>query len=131
MIPPPRRSEAGYASAGYRVFTEEHVERLEFIVLCRLLDLPLRDIGDLLRSVDEECCASAQPRLRRLLGDKLQEVDRRIAQLQGLRRRLESYRQELPGGGPNSAGCTPITNPIGCAFGDAPQKVRLESQRSG
>ena len=128
LIPPPRRSEAGYASAGYRVFTEEHVERLEFIVLCRLLDLPLRDIGDLLRSVDEECCASAQPRLRRLLGEKLQEVDRRITLLQRLRQQLESYFQRLPEGaeGRESASCTPTTSPIECAFDDDPQIVEVE-----
>ncbi len=131
LIPPPRRREAGYASAGYRMFTDEHVQRLEFIALCRLLDLPLREIGDLLRSADEECCASAQPRLRRLLGDKLQEVDRRIAQLRALRQRLESYRQQLPAGGPDAEGCTPIIDPIGCAFGDAPQNFRPEGRRSG
>ena len=133
LIPPPGRREAGYASAGYRMFTDEHVHRLEFISLCRVLDLPLREIGDLLRSVDEECCASAQPALRRQLGDKLQEVDRRIAQLQRLRQRLERYRQPLPGGaeGADTEGCTPTTSPIGCAFGDAPRKVRAESWRLG
>ena len=64
LIPPPGRREAGYASAGYRIFTDKHVHRLEFIALCRLLDLPLREIGDLLRCVDDECCVSAQPALR-------------------------------------------------------------------
>lgn len=123
LIPPPRRSEAGYASAGYRIFTEEHVHRLEFIGLCRLLDLPLRQIGDLLRSVDDECCASAQPRLRRVLGEKLQEVDRRITLLQALHQRLESYLQRLPGGAESqeTAGCAAITSPIRCAFGDTPE----------
>ena len=42
LIPPPRRRESGYASAGYRIFTEEHERRLDFIALCRVLDLPLR-----------------------------------------------------------------------------------------
>ena len=128
LIRPPRRSEAGYASAGYRIFTEEHVRRLEFVALCRLLDLPLREIGDLLDSVDDECCASARPRLGRLLAEKLQEVDRRIALLQGLRQRLESHFQRLSEGaeGQELAGCRPITSPIECAFGDALQKVQME-----
>ena len=132
LIPPPRRSEAGYASAGYRVFTQKHVQRLEFIALCRLLDLPLRDIGDLLRCVDEECCASARPRLRRLLVEKRQEVDRRITLLQGLRQRLEGYSQRLPEGaeGQETAGCTPATSPIECAFDDAPQEVNGEEPAS-
>ncbi len=129
LIPSPSRSEAGYAAAGYRIFTEEHVQRLDFIALCRLLDLPLREIGDLLRCVDEECCASAQPRLRRLLSEKLQEVDRRITLLQGLRQRLQSSYQRLPAAaeGPDTAGCRPTTSPIKCAFGDTP---RLSASRS-
>jgi len=128
LIPPPGRREAGYASAGYRMFTDEHVHRLEFIALCRLLDLPLREIGDLLRCVDTECCGSAQPALRRLLGDKLQEVDRRIAQLQGLRQRLESYFRRLPEGaeGQETARCMPTTSPINCAFDDASQMVDVK-----
>ena len=133
LIPPPRRSAAGYASAGYRMFTDEHVQRLEFIALCRLLDLPLREIGDLLRSVDEECCGSTRPRLRRLLGNKLQEVDRRITLLLALRQRLESYVQQLPerAEGQEAAGCAPTTSPIKCAFDDAPQKVKMEAPAVG
>ena len=123
LIPPPRRMKAGYASAGYRIFTEDHVQRLEFIALCRSLDLPLRAIGDLLRRLDNSCCASAQPNLRHLLGEKMQEVDHRITLLQDLRQRLESYFQRLSEGaeGQEPAGCTPTTSPIECAFDDAPQ----------
>ena len=128
LIPPPRRSDAGYASAGYRLFTEEHVRRLQFVALCRLLDLPLREIGDLLHAVDEQCCASARPRLYRRLSEKLAEVDRRITLLQGLRHRLESYFRRLPEGAEDqeSAGCTPAMNPIECAFGEVPRMVEVE-----
>ena len=123
LLPPPRRSEAGFASAGYRIFTEEHVQYLEFIALCRVLDLPLREIGDLLGCIGDECCASAQPRLRRLLGDKMHEVDSRITLLQALHQRLESYLQRLPGEAESqeTAGCAAITSPIKCAFGDTPE----------
>ena len=108
--------------------TEDHVRRLEFIALCRLLDLPLREIGRLLSSVHDDCCASARPGLRGLLREKLQEVDHRIALLKALRKRLESYFQRVPDGseGQGTAGCTPATSPIECAFGDAPQKVEVE-----
>ena len=128
LIPPPIRSEAGYASAGYRIFTEDHVHRLEFIALCRSLDLPLRAIGDLLLRLDNSCCASAQPNLRHLLGEKMQEVDHRITLLQDLRQRLESYFQRLSEGaeGQEPAGCTPTTSPIECAFDDDPQVVEVE-----
>lgn len=91
------------------------------MALCRSLDLPLREIGDLLGCVDDGCCASAQPRLRRLLGEKQQEVDRRITLLQDLRRQLESV-QRLPerAEGREPASCTPTTNLTECAFGDVP-----------
>ncbi len=125
LIPPPRRREAGYAQAGYRLFTEEHVQRLRFIRLCRLLDLPLREIGELLSCVDEGCCASAQPGLGHSLEAKLQEVDRRLALLRGLRRRLKSYRERLQGRVEDreSAACKPGASPRECAFGTAGQRT--------
>jgi DNA-binding transcriptional MerR regulator len=110
------------------MFAEEDVRRLEFIALCRFLDLPLREIGDLLRTVEKECCGSAQPRLRRLLGKKLEEVDRRIMQLQGLRQRLDSYYQRMAEAieGRVAVRCTPTTSPIECAFDDARQTVDVK-----
>ena len=125
LIPPPERSEAEYASAGYRLFTEEHVQRLEFIALARLLDLPLREIGELLSCVDDGCCTSAQPRLRGLLAVKLHEVDNRMTMLQDLRNRLQSYYQRLPEADElqETEVCAPAASPLQCAFGQAPLKV--------
>ena len=125
LIPAPERSEAGYASAGYRVFTEEHVQRLEFIALCRLLDLPLREIGYLLQCVDDDCCVSARPPLQRLLVEKLQEVDHRMTLLKGLQERLGSFLQRLLKGTEGQiARCTPGSSPIQCTFGDATVHVK-------
>ncbi len=119
LVPAPRRSDAGYASAGYRLFTEEHVQRLEFIGFGRLLDLSLREIGELLNSVDVGCCTSAQPHVRNLLKEQLQEVDRRIAMLQELRHRLQSYYQRLPEEADcrTPASCPGSAIPIECTFG--------------
>lgn len=125
LIPPPRRGEAGYASAGYRLFGEEHVQRLEFIALARSLDLPLREIGELLGYISDGCCTSAQPRLRQSLAEKVQEVDRRIVMLQDLRNRLEEYHHRLAKGAElqETCSCSPGATPVQCAFGDAPPKV--------
>jgi DNA-binding transcriptional MerR regulator len=119
LIPAPRRSNAGYASAGYRLFTEDHVQQLQFIALGRLLDLSLRQIGELLNCVDEGCCTSAQPRVRTLLREQLEEVDRRIAMLQELRYRLESYDQRLQEETEcrTPASCRGSAIPIECTFG--------------
>lgn len=124
LIPPPRRGEAGYASAGYRLFGEEHVQRLEFIALARSLDLPLREIGELLGYISDGCCTSAHPHLQSLLGDKLQEVDRRIAMLQALRHRLEEYHHRLEEAEcDETCTCSPGATPIQCAFGEDARKV--------
>lgn len=131
LIPAPRRSDAGYASAGYRLFTEDHVQRLEFIALGRLLDLSLREIGDLLSCVDEGCCTSAQPRVRTLLKEQLEEMDRRIAMLQELRQRLQSYDQRLQDEDAcqTAADCVPAASPIACAFGGASAAAPLTGRR--
>jgi DNA-binding transcriptional MerR regulator len=130
LIPSPRRSEGGYASSGYRLFTEEHVQRLEFIGLARLLDLPLREIGDLLSCVDDGCCTSARPRLRDLLAEKLQEVEQRITMLQDLKNRIQDLYQQLPEvcQCQGTEGCAPASSPILCAFGEA--SVNLEDRRN-
>lgn len=121
LIPPPRRRPAGYASAGYRLFAEEHVQRLEFIALARSLDLPLREIGELLGYINDGCCTSAQPHVRTSLAEKLQEVDRRIATLQDLRHRLQEYCDRFSEGVEceESCRCAPGATLIQCAFGEA------------
>lgn len=131
LIPSPRRREAGYASAGYRLFTEDHVQRLEFIALGRLLDLSLREIGTLLSCVDEGCCTSAQPRVRTLLKEQLEEVDRRIAMLQELRQRLQSYYQRLHEEAEcrTPANCRGSAIPIQCTFGET--AVAAYKEKSG
>jgi DNA-binding transcriptional MerR regulator len=131
LFPAPRRGEAGYASSGYRLFDEEHVQRLEFIALARSLDLPLREIGELLRYVRDGCCTSAHPHLQSLLGDKLQEVDRRLVMLQDLRRRLEVYLDRLSEGAECQEPCTcaPGATPVQCAFGEA--ALRIDQGKSG
>jgi DNA-binding transcriptional MerR regulator len=131
LIPAPRRSDAGYASAGYRLFTEDHVQRLEFVALGRLLDLSLREIGELLNCVDEGCCTSAQPHARNLLEGQLQEVDRRIAMLQELRRRLQRFYQRLQDEAEcrTPANCRGSAIPIQCTFGETAMAGNKE--RSG
>jgi DNA-binding transcriptional MerR regulator len=92
LIPPPGRKEGGWASRGQRVFTADDVSRLEFVRRARLLDLSLKEIGDLLASVRQGCCGSAQPRLSELVEGKIGEVDRKLADLARLREELLALR---------------------------------------
>lgn len=95
LIPPPERRQAGWASRGHRIFAAEDVSRLEFVKRARLLDLSLKEIGDLLASVREGCCGSAQPRFSALVEAKIMETDRKLADLHRLRKELEGLRRSL------------------------------------
>jgi len=117
LIPPPRRSEAGSFSAGYRLFTQEDVERLELIKRAKLLDLSLSQIRELLTAVEEGCCTSAQPQLLSVLDIKLREIDMRIQMLVTLRNNLKRLHQNLTEVRPNpraDESCTIST----CGWGE-------------
>lgn len=88
ILPPPKRTTHGYASAGHRLFTSEDLRRLEFVRQARLLGLSLEQIRELGEAVDDGCCAAAQPRLKTLIGENLAELRRRIRELRRLERRL-------------------------------------------
>jgi MerR family gold-responsive transcriptional activator of gol and ges genes len=64
LLPPPQRTEHGYASAGHRVFNADDLRRLEFIRQARLLDLSLDEIRELVRAAEDGCCGVARPRLK-------------------------------------------------------------------
>ena len=85
LIPPPMRGDSAYASPGYRQFTREDVQRLQFIKRSRLLELPLADIRELLAAHEAGCCGESRPSLRALLAVKRPELDEKIAELQRLR----------------------------------------------
>ena len=95
LIPSPKRKEAGYASKGYRLFTKEDIQRLEFIKQARHLDLSLEQIRDLLSEVEEGCCSSARPHIKSLLEMKLKEIDERIEGLKSLRNNLKLLHERV------------------------------------
>ncbi|HEY9660393.1 MAG TPA: heavy metal-responsive transcriptional regulator [Allocoleopsis sp.] len=75
LIPSPQRTEAGY-----RLFSQQDVERLAFIVRAKSLGLTLDEIKDILALKDERsltCCA-----LHDRLSRKVQEIEDTIRQLQ-------------------------------------------------
>lgn len=84
VLPAPERTPSGY-----RAYGEEAVARLEFLQRGKLLGLSLAELGELLRAADEGCCDAAEPLMVQRLGDKLVEVDRKLAELQVLRAELD------------------------------------------
>ncbi len=81
LLPPPRRTRSGY-----RLYSPEVVDRVRFIRAAQSLGLSLREIRELIGL----SCAGRSPcgRVRKLLREKLQALDRRIAELRAFRREL-------------------------------------------
>ena len=87
ILPRPSRTRAGY-----RLYSEEDVERLRFIKQAQLLGLTLDEIKELLpgRGASLAECR----RVRELLAAKLAELDTKISELRGFRKTLSAYLSE-------------------------------------
>ena len=91
LLPPPDRS-----SGNFRLYSERHIERLQFILHCRSLDMPLNDVRTLLRyreRPDEDCGA-----VNTLLDKHIEEVERRIEALGVLKHHLCALRETCSDG---------------------------------
>lgn len=86
LLPAPARTEANY-----RMYGEEHVERLLLIRHCRSLDMTLDEIRTLLkfRDAPEENCGEVNA----LLDAHIGHVAARIAELKALEKQLKGLRR--------------------------------------
>lgn len=86
LLPAPSRTDANY-----RMYGDEHVERLSLIRHCRSLDMTLDEIRTLLRFRDapEENCGEVNT----LLDAHIGRVAARIASLRALEKQLKGLRQ--------------------------------------
>ena len=82
LIEPARRS-----AGGYRVYGEREVQTLRFIQRARSLGFPVGDVAGLLALWRDRARHSAQ--VKALAERHLGEIDRKIAELQGMRDTLE------------------------------------------
>lgn len=85
LLPAPARSEGNY-----RLYGQEHLERLVFIRNCRTLDMTLEEIRRLLalRDLPQESCAG----INSLVDEHIEHVEARITSLQALRLQLSELR---------------------------------------
>lgn len=79
------------SAAGYRLYSAEEEGRLLFIRRAKRLGLSLDEIRGLLAAA-EGGCGSTMPELERLLEQKIEEIDEKIADLTAFRARLVEYR---------------------------------------
>ncbi len=87
LLPPPQRG-----ASGYRIYTPEHLERVEFIKKCQALGFSLDEIRELMEL--KFLGASPCQHVRDLLTKKIGEVEAHIAHLQVFRRELQANAQE-------------------------------------
>ena len=87
LLPEPSRSEGNY-----RLYRKEHIERLQFILHCRTLDMTLDEVRVLLQYWDEpdKDCGNVDA----LLDEHIHAVEVRIEALMQLKQHLTTLRQK-------------------------------------
>lgn len=97
--------------AGYRLYSEEAVERLAFIGAAKHLGLPLEEIAELLRVWESGACKDVKADLRPRLAARIAEAERRMAELTAFTAVLHRAREHLDALPDRSGRCDPQ-----CAF---------------
>ena len=90
LLPEPERNEVGY-----RLYTEDDIPRLLLIKRAKLLGLNLAEVREIVAYADDGHCGQFKQHLLRLLDEKLDEAERRIAELIAFKGDLQCYREEL------------------------------------
>ena len=80
--------EAKRTEAGYRVYSQDDVRVLQFVHRARVLGFSLEQIGKLLDLWQNQGRASAD--VRALARAHIEELNRKIAEMEAMRRTLES-----------------------------------------
>lgn len=90
LMQPPQRE-----ANNYRSYSQAHVDRLNFIVRCRSLDMAQEEIRTLLSLQDEPSRSCDE--VDALLEAHLQHVSSRITALQALKRQIQAIRATCAG----------------------------------
>ncbi len=105
---------------GYRLYSAEEAARLLFVRRAKRLGFSLEEIRGLMAAAEGGCGATV-PELERLLEEKVEEIDARIAELTASRDRLTDYRA-----GKRLAGRSRCRNGAFCGcLDDVPEPVNL------
>lgn len=118
----------GRTPAGYRVYGERDVARLDFIARAKRLGCSLEEIQGLVEAWDEDRCAPVQHQLRSLVGRKLSDSQRQIADLMAFTADLQATAAQLatePVDGACGDGCACISATATAAAGDGPVAVQF------
>ncbi len=109
LIATPERS-----AAGYRLYGEAELRRLQFIRRAKLLGLSLDEIRELLGLADEGECRPLRRQVAQLLRSKIDECEAKLAELTSFKAGLEErYHLALENEGKPACGCAAF--PASCA----------------
>jgi len=120
LLPPPTRSQGNY-----RMYGEQHVERLQFIRHCRSLDMTLSEIRALLGLRDNPMQDCGE--VNALLDTHIQQVEVRVEALLRLKRHLVDLREKCSGSRPVEA-CGILQGLGNC---NCHGEITTNSQKSG
>src|ERR671911_1187220 len=98
LLEQPPRTEGGY-----RLYGREEVARLRFVQRAKLLGLTLEEIRELVELAARCNEGEIVPRLEEVLAAKLQETERKMAELTAFRQNLLYYRERAE----DLKGCVP------------------------
>jgi DNA-binding transcriptional MerR regulator len=89
------RSDRSFSS-GYRLYTETDIRRIRLIQRFKLLGLKLSQIKEIVATFKGEgCeCTRVKPKLQRLVAQQLQEVERKIRELNHLKGELQKIHEQ-------------------------------------
>jgi Cd(II)/Pb(II)-responsive transcriptional regulator len=106
LLPEPARTDGNY-----RIYDDEHAQRLGFIRRCRSLDMTLGEIRSLLkfRDAPQDDCGE----VNQLLDDHIGHVAARISELKTLEKQLKALRLQCCG--PESANACGILQELDAA----------------
>lgn len=107
--------------AGYRSYGEDAVERLAFIGAAKHLGLPLEEIGELLRLWESGACHEVKADLRPRIAGRLDEAERRTAELTAFTASLHSALKHLDALPDRAGPCDPE-----CGFLDPSAKAAAQ-----
>ncbi|TMG01867.1 MAG: heavy metal-responsive transcriptional regulator [Chloroflexi bacterium] len=86
-------SPSGRTEAGYRLYSDDSLDRLRFVRQAQALGLPLRDIGEIIRI--REGGRTPCEHVRGLVARQITALDAKVEQLDDLRRRLVALQSSL------------------------------------
>ena len=94
ILPPPERN-----ASRYRLYSEIDIRRLELVRRARVLDMSLPEVRELVQSASSGTCDDFQGRFMQMIQRKQEEVDKKIVDLQQLKRDLKSLEAHFRGSG--------------------------------